>query len=258
MTSREKPPAGASFFTPSVMGPATRQQEDGACKQESPRKQGNESNSLKERILLSGGEGSKQQKKHRRDGPNHFQAEIYLKTPFSIFPPRGCVYLFTLADDREDPSRLTGRKFFYLTEKWADKPETDALKRLRPSPAAASGFGYCTYHNRNVQSRIGDRIVPSFFSKNGWKEYETLKDDWHNPDFALHWDRTDLEGNPVRAGQLDLPFFFSGDGCVPMPRFWIWASDPERWKRGCFAFGQTSGWWAWMRPRPCSAWRNSG
>lgn len=105
---------------------------------------------------------------------------------------------------------------------------------------------------------IGDRIVPSFFSKNGWKEYKTLKDDWHNPDFALHWDRTDLEGNPVRAGQLDLPFFFSGDGCVPMPRFWIWASDPERWKRGCFAFGQTSGWWAWMRPRPCSAWRNSG
>src|SRR5690606_31126474 len=53
---------------------------------------------------------------------------------------------------------------------------------------------------------IGDRIVPSFFSKNGWKEYETLKDDWHNPDFALHWHRTDLEGNPVRAGQLDLPF----------------------------------------------------
>ena len=85
MTSREKPPAGASFFAPSVKGPATRQQEDGACKQESPRKQGNESNSLKERILLSGGEGSKQQKKHRRDRKPLFPSS--LRGDVSIYLP---------------------------------------------------------------------------------------------------------------------------------------------------------------------------
>ena len=34
-----------------------------------------------------------------------------------------------------------------------------------------------------------------------------MKDDWHNPDFALHWDQTALEGNPTRFEQLDLLLF---------------------------------------------------
>lgn len=34
-----------------------------------------------------------------------------------------------------------------------------------------------------------------------------MKDDWHNPEFALHWDKTTLEGNPIRGEQLDLLIF---------------------------------------------------
>jgi hypothetical protein len=50
MTSREKPPAGASFFTASVNGPPTHQQQDGTDEQESSRKQGNNSNSFKKEF----------------------------------------------------------------------------------------------------------------------------------------------------------------------------------------------------------------
>jgi tRNA (cmo5U34)-methyltransferase len=34
-----------------------------------------------------------------------------------------------------------------------------------------------------------------------------MKEDWHNPEFVLHWDQTNLEGNPSRAEQLDLLLF---------------------------------------------------
>jgi hypothetical protein len=53
------------------------------------------------------------------------------------------------------------------------------------------------HHNPNVQSIIGDQIVLM-------RGYETMKNDWNNPAFALHWDQTALEGNPTRSEQLDL------------------------------------------------------
>lgn len=31
-----------------------------------------------------------------------------------------------------------------------------------------------------------------------------MKDNWHNPDFAVQWDQTALVGNPTRAEQLDI------------------------------------------------------
>lgn len=34
-----------------------------------------------------------------------------------------------------------------------------------------------------------------------------MKDDWHSPAFALHWEQTALEGNPTRFEQLDLILF---------------------------------------------------
>ncbi|WP_370527008.1 trans-aconitate 2-methyltransferase [Thermoactinomyces sp. CICC 23799] len=34
-----------------------------------------------------------------------------------------------------------------------------------------------------------------------------MKDDWHNPEFALHWDQTALAGNPTRKEQKDLLIF---------------------------------------------------
>jgi cyclopropane fatty-acyl-phospholipid synthase-like methyltransferase len=34
-----------------------------------------------------------------------------------------------------------------------------------------------------------------------------MKDDWHNPEFALLWDQTALEGNPSRSEQPDLFIF---------------------------------------------------
>ncbi|SFJ87345.1 class I SAM-dependent methyltransferase [Thermoflavimicrobium dichotomicum] len=34
-----------------------------------------------------------------------------------------------------------------------------------------------------------------------------MKDDWHNPEFALHWNKTALEGNPIRGEQMDLLIF---------------------------------------------------
>ena len=34
-----------------------------------------------------------------------------------------------------------------------------------------------------------------------------VKDDWHNPEFALHWDQTALAGNPTRKEQKDLLIF---------------------------------------------------
>ncbi|MEK4798800.1 MULTISPECIES: hypothetical protein [Thermoactinomyces] len=34
-----------------------------------------------------------------------------------------------------------------------------------------------------------------------------MKDDWHNPEFALYWDQTALAENPTRKEQMDLLIF---------------------------------------------------
>jgi tRNA (cmo5U34)-methyltransferase len=42
-----------------------------------------------------------------------------------------------------------------------------------------------------------------------------MKDDWHNPRFAQHWDRTAAKGNPSRIEQLELLVFLLANRLRP-------------------------------------------